>query len=427
MHFEPLGAGTAVALRPNMSSRLRFVAAIAAFAMLGCATGGAREDEDETAAYVGTGEAIDVDDAKADEAGEIRVRADGLTVWIRPAIETREAEGQIRFVLRGRASRNLESAFSFVPDDPFGTATLVGRRAFEVELLPHEASTLFFGLPLLVSLHAPGAPHDGYVVQIRGRVRLTQFAGSRSIRIDSSIKPILVGGPTIVYRARATTSSGYESLSVQISDGTGVDVVREHERAFRFDLTYDRLASAIHGALTPTTFTAYGSAGTVRKTARFSAAISRVAVTYLDPYEVWPAAECDAEVLECLRSLGADTDTEVCGDAFAVTRCSWRLDAERARAERFATDLRAHLASWYAIHGADVIAADGNDLASAQAAVSSALVTEITRAEDDPLGHDLTTVRVLSHPDVAFPGSDRVWIGAYDRGTDALVDLSDFE
>lgn len=33
----------------------------------------------------------------------------------------------------------------------------------------------------------------------------------------------------------------------------------------------------------------------------------------------------------------------------------------------------------------------------------------------------------MAHPDVVFPGSDRVWFGAYDRESGELVEIQDFE
>jgi hypothetical protein len=423
--FEPYRAGTAIAIRLSMNnSRYLLFAASTALLITACAKGGVLEGEDETSFYVGVGETIEIGDAKVDGPNEIRVRAEGLSVWIRPAIESREVEGEIRFVIRGRASRNLASAFSFVPDDAFGTAALIGRRSFEIELSPHEASSLVFGLPLLLSLDAPNAPHDRYVVQIRGRTRFERFAGSPEMQIDSSITPVLVGSD-VLYRGRASVASGHENLAVQI-DNAELETVREDERRFRFDVTYEHLASAIHSR-TPISFSAGEDASPVRKTALAAMLVSRIALTHLDPYEAWPAATCGSDVLECLRSLGGDVDTEICGDAFTVTRCPSHLPMPSIHAERFATDLGAHLVHWYATYGADVAASGGNDLEAARAAISAALVTEITHPEEDPLGHDLDRVRVLSHPDVVFPGSDRAWIGAYDRETEALIELTDFE
>ena len=95
--------------------------------------------------------------------------------------------------------------------------------------------------------------------------------------------------------------------------------------------------------------------------------------------------------------------------------------------EAFAADLTAHLAEWYAAHGADVAAAGGQDLESARAAVSADLVEQVTESSEDPCGYDLDAVDLLAHPDVVFPGGDTVWFGAYDKETGELIEIVSFE
>jgi hypothetical protein len=95
-------------------------------------------------------------------------------------------------------------------------------------------------------------------------------------------------------------------------------------------------------------------------------------------------------------------------------------------AATFVRDLKEYLVRWYAAHGADVIGAGGNTLARAQAAVRESLVTEVTNPEDDPDGHDLQKARVFRHPDVAYPGSDIVWFGAYDKTSGTKLAIYEF-
>ena len=66
-------------------------------------------------------------------------------------------------------------------------------------------------------------------------------------------------------------------------------------------------------------------------------------------------------------------------------------------------------------------AAGGSTVKVAQSAVSVDLVEIVTDTEDDPYGHDLDAFDVLAHPDVAFPGSDAMWFGAYDKATGDVV------
>jgi hypothetical protein len=102
-------------------------------------------------------------------------------------------------------------------------------------------------------------------------------------------------------------------------------------------------------------------------------------------------------------------------------------DAAPSLDETFTEDLSRHLGEWYETYGADVAAAGGNDLLSAQEAISADLVELVTDTEDDPFGYDLTTTDLLAHPDVAFPGSDAVWFGAYDKATGELLEVARFE
>lgn len=95
--------------------------------------------------------------------------------------------------------------------------------------------------------------------------------------------------------------------------------------------------------------------------------------------------------------------------------------------ETFASDLARHLGDWYEVHAADVTEAGGNALLDARAAISVDLIEAITDTEDDPYGFDLETTDLLAHPDVAFPGSDAVWFGAYDKATGDLIEVVRYE
>ena len=68
-----------------------------------------------------------VADGKADGAtAEIRVRASDMTVWVRPTALPETRDGQRVWVLRGRASRNLTEAFTYIVDDGFARAQVTG-------------------------------------------------------------------------------------------------------------------------------------------------------------------------------------------------------------------------------------------------------------------------------------------------------------
>ena len=97
-------------------------------------------------------------DEQADGLTETRIRAEGATVWLQPALRPVQVPvdgGATRwqFVLAGRFSRNLAGVISFVPDDVFGAATAISARKFEVAFdAGHELSTLAYGMPTLLGL-----------------------------------------------------------------------------------------------------------------------------------------------------------------------------------------------------------------------------------------------------------------------------------
>lgn len=396
-------------LRPTLVAATTTL--LTALVLAGCTA--AVEEHDETLPWEGEGESIVVDDEKADAAGEIRVRARSMTVWVRPVLEPRD-DGT--FVIRGRASRNLGEASSFVPDDAFGTARILSARTFEVALGPHEASTLLFGLPLFVSLAPATAPEQRVTVRLSGRARFAQIAGARSIWLVSTLRPVYVDA-TVLYRA-TVDAPGAGPVSV----GAVAASLDDDGDGFHADVPFDVVSGWARSGETIAV-----TAGDARKTALAQVVLARVEITDRDAYEAWPPLACGAETLACLVALDGGPDTASCGDAHPVTRCLGALEEGASYSARFADDLRAHLEGWYARYGADVIASGGNDLAAARAAVDAALVTEITSPDEDPSGHDLATTIVVRHPDVAFPGSDRAWLGAYERSTGTLLEIIDFE
>jgi hypothetical protein len=123
-------------------------------------------------------------------------------------------------------------------------------------------------------------------------------------------------------------------------------------------------------------------------------------------------------VKSCVVNIApGQQDTGICGTLKQVTTCFIGIPSP----PRFATDLQNALGGWYQQHPDDVTG--GNTVDQAIAAVDVAKVVELTDAADDPEGHDFAKYRVLSHPDVVSPGSDRRWFGAYARADGSLADV----
>ncbi|HTM19340.1 MAG TPA: hypothetical protein VL172_02495, partial [Kofleriaceae bacterium] len=179
------------------------------------------------------------DEGKAD--GQLRAHVTGMTVWLDPQVTREQRDGTTVLTMRGTSSVALDEVFGFVPDDPFGEATLLSPTRFEVMLNEgHEANTMLSGLPLFVRLH-PQAGGDGATAALWLRPRFTGFSGSSSVWVDAALAPVWVGGQ-VIYRARAGTSSGYDALWVTGPAAALPKVTAEGTRRWTLDFTYDQLA-----------------------------------------------------------------------------------------------------------------------------------------------------------------------------------------
>ena len=96
-------------------------------------------------------------------------------------------------------------------------------------------------------------------------------------------------------------------------------------------------------------------------------------------------------------------------------------------AGQFLADLEAHLVAHYELLGDDILALGGNHLDDALLGLDETLVELLSDSSEDPYGHDLETVIVLSHPDVVFNDGDAFWFAAYDASSGVLLDVYVFE
>lgn len=354
-------------------------------------------------------------DDKADATNEIRARIDGLTVWVDPTLHHTSAGWE----LEGRASRNLESVFSFVPDDAFATAVTTTARGFKVTFAPgSELNTMMSGLPILIQVRPISG--ESATAAVWFKPRLTAFTGSTRVYLNTTIQPVWIGGE-LAYRGGASTAAGWGDLAVWGDGGAGPQVIAQPLRKFRIDWTYDALIAAqiVHAA-------AYKDGATAEKTGQLEVAVGKLALTRQDPYDAWPRT-CEPAVQACLDALVGTVDTGACGTYRQVQSCGGVSVAAEPTKAQIQTDLRAHLVGYYATYGADVIAGGGNTLAQAQALVDATKITEVTTPDGDPEAHDLAQFRVYTHPDMIFPGSGIAWFVVYDRATGALVVAYNFD
>jgi hypothetical protein len=247
-----------------------------------------------------------------------------LSVETLGTFETRN--GQRALVIRGTTNRYLEDVFSFVPDDIFGQATIISERRFEVVFAEgHELNTVLSGLPIFVSIRTfTGTPRTFYA-RIVVAPRFFDVSGSSAIVLDEKVDPYYVrnGTDVLVYRGKVDVV-GASSLSVIAPDGVPT-VSRADADTFRLDWQYPAVYQAIDPHTMPMTFTATRPDGTtLHKSARLVARVTELAVTAGDPYEVWPAQQCQAAVYNCIHSQPAGTnDFAACGTYRQVSTCMY--------------------------------------------------------------------------------------------------------
>lgn len=264
------------------------------------------------------------EDAADSASPELRAREGGMTVWVRASVAIGATSGEVHLLARGRASRALEDAFAFVPDDAFGTATRPSARTFEVALAGHETRSVLFGLPLRLRLQGRGLEETTHFARLRFRTRLTGFAGTSTIWVEQRPTPVLVG-EEIVQRIVVRTESGATALGARAGEAhlaiTPIGAGRWH-----VDLGPAAIVAAAGGEPIVLTATARGVRS--EKRARLAVEIGQLALTTQDPDLAWPPDLCEEAVLACLRALNGAPDTGTCGDAWRVTRCTARLRQE---------------------------------------------------------------------------------------------------
>jgi hypothetical protein len=290
---------------------------------MGCsdATDGGDVTDDEAAATAGpvTAETTTV------KGTELSVRAGLMTVWVDAiALPTLQSGKQV-VRITGRASRNLASAFSFVPDDAYGVATVVGKRGFEVVLTtPSEQNTLLSGSSILVDLVPASAKKEHYTAQIALAPRFVRFTGSNKIFVLDPVNPIYYrdGETNLRYRGSASLQGYTASFSAFADDDGDPLVTKVSSQRYQFDWTFTKLMLAIDPPKDPIHFAAMVNGLNYTKDAAIGLTVSSAGLTTADPYAVWPTATCDKTVSACVKGKPAGTvDYADCGSYRQVSIC----------------------------------------------------------------------------------------------------------
>jgi len=298
----------------------RFALPFAALFTLACADVPAGDDD---AGGVLAGEAAL--DLKADgsSGNELRVRAGEMSVWLRTATEVGVGDFGTRVVIFGRASRDLDNAFSWVPDDAFGEAQLTSARKFKVVLDEgHEVNSILSGQPIFVTLHAKTGTLRDYVVRIALEPRLYGFTGSRQIWLRDAVLPVYVrdGLSNLRYRGHATVNDDTAALEVEADDAP--TVIAEEPGDFAFDWTYEGLAQALTPSHDTFSFIATSETLDAEKRAKLAPFVVKVAMTADDPYnDLIPLRTCDETVRQCIVDAGDLADLGHCAVYREVQIC----------------------------------------------------------------------------------------------------------
>ncbi|MBA2663076.1 MAG: hypothetical protein H0U74_12340 [Bradymonadaceae bacterium] len=328
------------------------------------------------------------DDGKSDSLEELSARIEGMTVWFRPVVEALPGSGEtMRWVVRGRTSHNLTAVSAATAQAALSGARSVSARKFEVELSHVELGQMLATDGRLYLRLSTASGRTAYAM-FKPRVQVATQRGSSAIFVWKNLTPLSLADG-VGFRGRLTANS---ALAQAHASRAGIDVFADGPRHFHVDFTAYALLAAAFDASTPLVFAATNERGVeVRREAVLATRAAEIGVSWSAPFASWP---------EAALADGLHT--------------------------RFASDLRAALEGHYARYGSDIVASGGNSLADARASVDVGQIEELADPDDDPYGHDFSSVQVLVHPDVSFPGSGAVWFGAYERDGGALIGVYSF-
>lgn len=252
-------------------------------------------------------------DDKADTT-ERRVRAGDLSLWIDRVAAIGVEDEEPVVVVRGRVSRPLVSARAWVPDDSFGTTTVVGPRSFEIALRGgHEVNTVLSGLSLFVSLEVGSGTHRSYDARIDLEPALHSFRGHPDVRVDSVMKAVYVGGgDSLRYRAFADV----DAADLTVGDAGSPSFTSLAINRAAIDFTYADLAGVYVGGR-PIIFQDDDGH---QKRARLGVRIAEIGLTLEDPRSVWPGV-CEPGVWTCAAESAGGPTLADCGSYRQVQRC----------------------------------------------------------------------------------------------------------
>lgn len=250
---------------------------------------------------------------------ELRLRVDGLTVWLAPELAFEARDGARAWLLRGRTGANLRDVHSFILDDGFGRARIIGPRSFEVALDGHELNSLLSGLRLFVTV----TPQSDRLLPATIMVQLGPELvprGTSSIAFDPTVRPIRFGDELRYRGDLRVTRPGV--LVATASSGTALPTKEGDAGVWHVDFPFEVLeAEAASRATARVEWH-----GEARERARFDV---RLAVLNAELFRGPPEARdstgygCAPHVQACLDAVADGTlDYAGCGTYREVSSCN---------------------------------------------------------------------------------------------------------
>lgn len=270
-------------------------------------------------AAIGATEAdVSADDASELTNPELKVATTGITVWLRSYAVREVREGLNVIVLRGRASVNLENAFSYVPDDGFCATRTLSARTFEIACdASHEVNSLLSGLPLFVRLDQPGG--RSATVRYVLEPRFVDATGTARIWVSTAVKPIYVPEVGLTYRGKVRSGGA----TAAVVGGVPAKLSRRGSgEEWNVDFGFEALRDAALGAGARFTLNVEGIEYVKKAGLAFGVTGLELARTD-DAYAYWPTPSCSSATQACLNAAGPEAnDYEACGSYREVQRCN---------------------------------------------------------------------------------------------------------
>jgi len=211
--------------------------------------------------------------------------------------------------------------FSFVPDDAFGEAHLLGKRRFEVVLRDgHEINSVLSGMPLLLALRTEKTGMPALYAELIARPGFGSFAGASAVFVERDLDPVYLGDPADPLRYRGRVHVRLQDVSA-LEITPPIDTAGQGASGFVMDWPFAALERALRPDSAPVSLTLISGQIRLTKQARLQVRVRGLRVGTEDPYVVWAEPACEPAVHACIQESAGASDLSACGAYRPVQRC----------------------------------------------------------------------------------------------------------